>query len=138
MEYETRRKVGTSGINGEQRNGKYKGKIQHNRPVYSSEFFQICLMVERKQITKLPNLAFNVHMGSPCWLSGKNSTCQGRELRVDPWVRKIPWRRKQQPTEIFLLGKSNGQRSLAGYSPWVRKRVRHDLATKQQHMQYIR
>ena len=40
------------------------------------------------------------------------------------------WRRKQQPTPVFLLGKSHVQRSLADYSPWGR-RVRHDLATKQ-------
>ena len=33
----------------------------------------------------------------------------------------------------FLPGKSHGQRSLAGSSPWVRKRVGGDLATKQQH-----
>ena len=31
-----------------------------------------------------------------------------------------------------LPGKSHGQRSLAGYSPWGRKRVGHNLATKQQ------
>ena len=37
------------------------------------------------------------------------------------------------PTPVFLPGKSHGQRSLAGYSPWGCKRVRHDLATKQQH-----
>ena len=36
----------------------------------------------------------------------------------DPWVGKIPWRRKWQPTPVFLLGESYGQRSLAGYSPW--------------------
>ena len=36
---------------------------------------------------------------------------------VDPWVRKIPWRRKWQPTPVFLPGESHGQRSLAGYSP---------------------
>ena len=35
----------------------------------------------------------------------------------DPWVRKIPWRRKWQPTPVFLPRKSHGQRSLAGYSP---------------------
>ena len=32
-------------------------------------------------------------------------------------VRKIPWRRKWQPTPVFLPGESHGQRSLAGYSP---------------------
>ena len=38
--------------------------------------------------------------------------------RFDPWVGKIPWRRKWQPTPVFLPGESHGQRSLAGYSPW--------------------
>ena len=37
---------------------------------------------------------------------------------VDPWVRKIPWGRKWQPTPVFLPGKFHGQRSLASYSPW--------------------
>ena len=36
----------------------------------------------------------------------------------NPWVGKIPWRRKWQPTPIFLPRNSHGQRSLAGYSPW--------------------
>ena len=36
----------------------------------------------------------------------------------DPWVGKIPWRRKWQVNPVFLPGKSHGQRSLAGYSPW--------------------
>jgi len=40
-----------------------------------------------------------------------------QEIRVDPWVRMIPWRRKWQPTLVFLPEKSHGQRSLAGYSP---------------------
>ena len=48
----------------------------------------------------------------------KGSACQGRRLRFDPWVRKIPRRRKWQPTPLFLLGEFHGQRSLAGYSPW--------------------
>ena len=33
-------------------------------------------------------------------------------------VRKIPWRRKWQPTLVFLPGKSHGQRSLVGLSSW--------------------
>ena len=47
-------------------------------------------------------------------------------------IRKVPWRRKWQPTPVFLPRKSHGQRSLVGYSPWGCKRVGHDLATKQQ------
>ena len=36
----------------------------------------------------------------------------------DPWVRKIPWSRNWQLTQVFLPGKSQGQRSLVGYSSW--------------------
>ena len=63
---------------------------------------------------------------------GKESACQCRRHRFDPWVRKIPWRRKWRPTPVFLPGKSHGQRSLVGYSPWGLKRAGHDLVTKQQ------
>ena len=39
-----------------------------------------------------------------------------QETRVNPWVGKIPWRRKWQPTPVFLPGKSHGWRRLVGYS----------------------
>ena len=60
----------------------------------------------------------------PWWFHGKESTCQYRRRKrhgFDPWVRKIPWKRKWQPIPAFLPGKSHGQRSLAGYSPWDQK-----------------
>ena len=50
--------------------------------------------------------------GLPWWLGGKESTSQCRRCGFDSWVRKIPWRRKWQPTPVFLPGKSHGQRSL--------------------------
>ena len=74
-------------------------------------------------------------MGFP---GGKESVCQCRRRRrhgFDPWVRKIPWRRKWQPTLVFEPGKSHGQRSLAGYSPWSTKRVGYNLVTKQNKIQ---
>ena len=40
-----------------------------------------------------------------------------RDCRYNPWVRKIPWRRKWQSTPVLLPGKYNGQRSLVGYNP---------------------
>jgi len=40
-----------------------------------------------------------------------------RKNGFNSWVRKIPWRKKCQPTPLFLLGKSHGQRSLVDYSP---------------------
>ena len=69
----------------------------------------------------------------PRWHSGKEPACERRRYKrcgFDPWVGKIPWRRKCQPTPAFLPGEFHGLRSLVGYSPWSHKRVRHDLATK--------
>ena len=40
-----------------------------------------------------------------------------QETLFNPWVGKIPYKRKWQPTPAFLPGESHGQRSLAGYSP---------------------
>ena len=40
-----------------------------------------------------------------------------QETQFHPWVRKIPWRRKWQPSPVFLPGESKGQKSLADYSP---------------------
>ena len=51
---------------------------------------------------------------------GKASTC-GRP-GFNPWVGKIPWRRKWQPTPVFLPGESHGRRRLVGYSARVAKR----------------
>ena len=44
-----------------------------------------------------------------------------RETWVRSLGRKVPWRRKWQPTPVFLPGESHGWRSLVGYSPWGRK-----------------
>ena len=41
-----------------------------------------------------------------------------QKIEFDPWMGKIPWRRKWQPTTVFLPGKFHGQRRLVGYSPW--------------------
>ena len=79
-------------------------------------------------------LAVLAFKGLPRWVRCKEPVCQCRRHRrpgFDPWVRKIPWRRKWQSIPVFLPGESHGQRSLAGYSPWGHKRVRHDLVTKQ-------
>ena len=43
---------------------------------------------------------------------------QCRKPRLDPWVRKILWKREWLTTPVFLPGEFHGQRSLAGYSPW--------------------
>ena len=70
-----------------------------------------------------------LHGGLSWWFSGKESTCQSmrcRKLRFDPWVGKIPWRRKWQPTAVFL--------SAGGLQSIELQRVGHDLVTKSSSM----
>ena len=57
-----------------------------------------------------------------------------RRCKFNPWVGKIPWRRKLQLTPVFLSGKPHGQRRLAGYSPGGHQRVGHNLITRQQEL----
>ena len=56
--------------------------------------------------------------GLPRWCSGKESACQCKRCRFDPWIGKIPWSRKWQLALVFLSEKFHGQKSLASYSPW--------------------
>ena len=44
-----------------------------------------------------------------------------QETKFNSWVRKIPQRRKRQPTQVFLPGEFHGQRNLMGYSSWGHK-----------------
>ena len=61
--------------------------------------------------------------GLPWWLSGKGSAYNSGDFGFNPWVRKIPWRRKWQPHTVFVPGKSHGQRSMVGsMSPWSLKK----------------
>ena len=51
----------------------------------------------------------------------------GREPRFSPWVGKVPWRRKWQPTPVFLPGESHGQRRLDGWIDWACLHVINDV-----------
>ena len=72
-----------------------------------------------------------IKMNEGASLISKESTCQCRRHGFDPWVKKIPRRRAWQAT-LVLPGKSQGQRSLVGYSPTGPRRVGHNLASKRQ------
>ena len=77
-------------------------------------------------------------MAIPRWQSGKESTCQCRRHKrygFNPRIGKIPWRRKWQPTPMFLPGKFHGQKSLAGYSPWGHEELdTTEQLSSEQHM----
>ena len=69
-------------------------------------------------------------MGFPGGTAEKESAYLGERCRFDTWVRKNPWRKKQQPTPVFLPGEFHGQRSKAPHFTG-NKSVRHK-ARKQQ------
>ena len=77
-------------------------------------------------------------MGFPGGSVGKDSafnagdSLQQRRPRFNPWVRKIPWRSKWQPTLVFLPGKSHGQRGAWWATVHGVTRVGHNLVTKPQ------
>ena len=89
------------------------------------------------------NLFFSIYSDSLCkslpFVAQSVRIClQCKRPGFDPWVKKIPWRRKWQPTPVSLqkfLGESHGQRSLVNYSSWGHKRVGHKLLIK--HKQVI-
>ena len=66
-----------------------------------------------------------LYPGSHCWASLVTQMIKNwpatQEMQVWSLGRGDPRRRKWQLTPVFLLGKSHGQRSLAGYSPWGHK-----------------
>ena len=59
-----------------------------------------------------------------------NGDRRQRRLKFDLWVEKIPWKRKWQPTAVFLPGKSMDKEP-GGLQSMGSQRVRHDLATQQ-------
>ena len=83
-------------------------------------------------LKRLSSSSIPLH-GLPRWRSGKEFTWQCRRhkrCRFNSWDGKIPWRRRWQPTPLFLPGESHGQRSLVGYSSWGLTQL-SDWVTKQ-------
>ena len=66
------------------------------------------------------------NIGLPTWFSGKESACQCRSCGFDPWVRKIPWRRKWQPTPVFLPGESPWTEEPGGLQSMGSQRAGHN------------
>ena len=60
---------------------------------WAKEIVGFCLYPVVSPSSSLPTL----ERGLPRWLSGKESTCQCGRCRLNPLVRKIPWRRAWQP-----------------------------------------
>ena len=68
------------------------------------------------------------------FITHKGVCLQCRRPRFNPWVGKIPWRKKWQLTPVSLPGESHGQRSLSGCSPWGHKELD---TTEQLHFHFL-
>ena len=103
-----------------------------------SHKIKTCLLLRMKVVTNLNNVLKSIDTTLPTkvslvkamvlplvmwWLRWLRVCLQCEGPVFDPWVRKIPWRRKWQPTPVFLPEKSYRQRSLEDYSPWGCKEV---------------
>ena len=76
--------------------------------------------------------------GAPAYNAGDCLHC--RRCTSEPWVGKIPWRRKRQPTPVFLPGKSHWTEEPLGLESTGSQRVRHnssDLACTQRELDSI-
>ena len=95
--------------------GSYSSSL-YIRGQQSSEGLALLLKVGTRQSRDLsPGQLMSGFPGDP---RGKEPACQcrrHRRLGFDPWVGKIPWRRKWQSTPAFLPGESHGRRSLVGH-----------------------
>ena len=60
-------------------------------------------------------------------------SCQAGDTGLISGLRKSP-QEGNEPTAVFLPGKSHGHRNMVGYSPWGSKTVRYDLITKPQQL----
>ena len=74
-------------------------------------------------------LRANVFWGFPGGSVVQNLLANAGDMGSIPGLGRFPGVGNWQPTSAFLPGKSRGQRSLAGYSPWGHKRVGSNLAT---------
>jgi len=77
-----------------------KIRCNHHRDLVGSGPFNTCLSGIK---------------GFPSGSAGKETAYQCRRCGFSPWVGKIPWSRKWQPTPVFSPEKSHGQGNLAGY-----------------------
>ena len=124
----SKRELHQNSLRGGKGKGSFKDKQPYSRPMEVVKTWS-CLGEPPDCLSaSYSNCLRDISVAS-CWgvsqvaLLVKNLPCQCRRHRLgfDPWVGKIPWRRKWQPTPVFLPEEFHGQRSLAACSPWGHK-----------------
>ena len=87
----------------------------------------ICKLITTRLFHELLNWV--KFQGLPWWLIWKSVCLQCRRSGFDPWVRTIPWRRKWQPTSVFLPGKSHGPEEPGRLQSMGSQRAGHNWVT---------
>ena len=104
------------------------GNLISGSSAFSKSNLNICKFLVPVRLK--PCLENFEHYFASMWDECKRICLSMQETWFDSWVRKIPWRRKWQPTPVFLPRKSHGQRSLVKYVHGALS-VGHILASKQ-------
>jgi len=76
----------------------------------------------------MPLLLLHLFKGFSCGsvVESLPANAEDPDKRVQSLYQKNSWRRKWQPTPLFLPGETHGQRSVVNYCPWGCKRIKHD------------
>ena len=98
---------------------KVKGWKMLHHANSSDQKARISMLISDKIDFKHKRLSFSTYF--PCGSDSKVSAYNAGGPAFDPWVGKVLWRRKWQPTPVLLPGKSHGWKSMVGYSPRGRK-----------------
>ena len=105
--------MGSQELDMSQRLKRERGRIEPKTPV---DFYNVPRGIKRKLY---PIQSGNL-LGKASMVAQQSRIClQCRRCEFNPWVGKIPWRRKWQTTPVFLPKNSHGQRSLEGYCPRI-------------------
>ena len=90
--------------------GKFKKSLNHLKDLFWSHCSKIICQCQGWEET----LQTNIFKLSNTLLNNQQIT---EEIKFDPWVGKIPWRREQLPTLVFWPGEIHEL-----YNPWVYKK----------------
>ena len=92
-----------------------QGAASHSRPASAADSSLLKgLLVDLERFILTVGFSGVANSEEPVWQCRRH-----KRWGFDPWVGKVPWRRKWQPTPVLFPGESQGQRRLVAYSPWA-------------------
>ena len=84
----------------------YQAFVETHRPCNTEQTLIHWLQLKIRHCELINSTMYHSNHQTIRWLRGKQSACQSRRHWFNPWIGKMPWRGKWQPTPVFLLRKS--------------------------------